>query len=209
MKSFIQIGLLWALVSVAALAQEPHIELQQQWETGKYELDGDDQEKFFSNLISQVETAKANHNDNAEVLAWSGIVLSTYASVKGGLGALKFAKQAKKDLEKSIDLDATALQGAASTTLGALLFKVPGWPVGFGNDKKAKQYLDAALAINPNGIDSNYWYAEYWYKKGDTEQALVYLDKAEQAPPRPNRPLADKGRLEEVAKLRATIESLP
>lgn len=191
--------------SFGALAAEPYLELQQAWAQGNYQLTGDEREKFLKALLGQAETAKANNPDSAQVYAWSGIVHSTYASAKGGMGALKFAKQAKKDLEKSIDLDSEALLGAASNTLGVLYFRVPGWPVAFGNDKKAKQYLDAALALNPDGIDTNYWYAEYLYSKGESAQALEFLVKAEQAKPRPNRPLADKGRLQEVADLRARI----
>ncbi|BFM08867.1 tetratricopeptide repeat protein [Halioxenophilus aromaticivorans] len=200
--------LISTLVSASVTwAAEPYDELQTEWAKGKYELSGSAQEKFLEQLLSRAEAAKQANPNSAEVFAWSGIVYSTYASVKGGMGALKFAKQAKKDLEKSIELDSSALQGAASTTLGTLYFKVPGWPVAFGNDKKAQQYLDAALALNPKGIDINYWLAEYAASKKDSAKALQYLAIAAAAPARDDRPVADKGRRLEVETLKAQIEA--
>ena len=48
------------------------------------------------------------------------------------MGALGLVKRARADFEAAIKLDAGALDGAAYTSLGALYYQVPGWPVGFG-----------------------------------------------------------------------------
>ena len=56
-----------------------------------------------------------------------------------------------------------ALDGSAYTSLGTLYYKVPGFPIGFGDHKKARQLLEAALKVNPDGIDSNYFYGEYLF----------------------------------------------
>ena len=37
-------------------------------------------------------------------------------------------------------------RGSAYTSLGTLYFKVPGWPVGFGDEEKAEELLRKALA---------------------------------------------------------------
>ena len=47
------------------------------------------------------------------------------------------------------------LDGSAYNSLGVLYYKVPGWPVGFGDKAKARELLQKALAINPKGIDAN------------------------------------------------------
>jgi len=201
------IAMLFALGMAATGWAESYSQLQTDWAKGKYEMTGDEQKKFFESLLVAVDTAKAEHPKDAAVFVWSGIINSTYAGVKGGMGALKFAKQAKADLETSLELDKDALNGSAYTSLGTLYFKVPGWPVGFGNDKKAQEMLTTALEKNPTGIDANYFYADYLYSKGENEKALQYLDKADQAPARPDRPLADQGRHEEIAKLRAEIKA--
>ena len=89
--------------------------------------------------------------------------------------------------------------------MGSLYSKVPGWPLGFGNDKKAEKYFQKALAINPQGLDINYFFAEYLADNGQDQLALEYIDRALQAPPMTERPLADRGRRQQAQKLRASL----
>ena len=95
-------------------------------------------------------------------------------------------------------IDPDAMQGSADTSLGTLYYKVPGWPFGFGDDDKAEAYLKKAVLINPNGIDPNYFYADFLYGKHRYGEAMQALERAQAAPPRPSRPLADKGRRQEI-----------
>ena len=108
-------------------------------------------------------------------------------------------------LEESLKLNETALNGSAYTSLATLYAKVPGWPIGFGSDKKAAQLLQKALEINPQGIDPNYFYAELLADKRDYNQAMRYLEQAKQAPARPGRESADAGRQQEIAALVTTV----
>ena len=98
-----------------------------------------------------------------------------------------------------IKKDPEVLDGSAFTSLGSLYYKVPGWPIGFGDDDKAEEMLKKALAINPTGIDPNYFYGDFLAQDGRQSEAIVYLKKAQQAAPRSQRPLADKGRQQEIA----------
>ena len=138
---------------------------------------------------------------------WQGIVLSTWAGVKGGLGALSLAKQARQKLEEALKLDPAALDGSAYTSLGTLYSKVPGFPLGFGDDRKARQLLESALKVNPAGIDSNYFYAEFLYDEGKYADAITYLTKALAASPRPHREQADQGRRAEIQALLSKARS--
>ncbi|MEH6558279.1 MAG: hypothetical protein V7459_08320 [Oceanicoccus sp.] len=172
--------------------------LQQRWAEVNYQLEGKDQLTAFEQLIDKANSLTSQQPGNAPLLTWSGIIKSTYAGAKGGLGALKYAKASKEDLEKAIDIDPQALDGSALTSLGTLYFSVPGWPIGFGDDKKAKELLRKALVINPHGIDPNYFFAQFLQDQGDFSEAYRYYEKALQAEPRPTRPLADKGRRDEI-----------
>ena len=78
---------------------------------------------------------------------------------------------------------------------------MPGWPIGFGDDKKALEYLQKSLALNPAGIDPNYFYGDYLFRNGNYVEAERVLLKALQAPPREGRQLADEGRRKEAAEL--------
>lgn len=182
----------------AESGDNPVAELQRDWAVANYKLSGDEQEKAFEVLMEQAKAAIVSSPNSAEILIWDGIIKSSYAGAKGGFGALSLAKQAKKSLERAIKVDSAALDGSAYTSLGALYYKVPGWPLGFGSDKKAVQLLEKALEINPNGIDSNYFYADYLLQKKQYALAEHHLLKAQDAVPRADRPVADSGRRDEI-----------
>jgi tetratricopeptide (TPR) repeat protein len=211
-KTTIQLAALLVLMPMAALAgqDEPLLaELQHDWAVANYEMQGDQQVAAFEKLIERADAAVATHDDSAELLIWNGIIKSSVAGVKGGLGALGLVKDARKSLESALELNDRALAGSAYTSLGTLYYQVPGWPVGFGSDKKAVELLHKALEINPDGIDPNYFYADYLLQKKQYEEAERYLLKAQQAAPRPDRPVADAGRQQEIlAALSLTREKM-
>ena len=179
--------------------------IQTRWADANYSPKGDAREAAFDKLMADAAAFTARNPGRAEPLIWEGIVLSTTAGVKGGLGALGLAKDSKAKLEAALKIDPKALQGSAYTSLGTLYHKVPGFPVGFGSDKKAKEYLEKSLAINPDGIDPNYFYGELLFDDDDYAGAKKHLEKALQAPPRPSRQSADEGRRKEIRVLLAKI----
>lgn len=179
--------------------------LQKTWAEINYLVPEDDKEDAFNQLASQAEQMVNSHPEKAEYRVWLGIIQSSTAAAKGGLGALSLAKAAKASFESAIEQDPDALQGSAFTSLGVLYHKVPGWPLGFGSDKKAKKLLQQSLTQNPMGIDSNYFFAEFLYDDEKYSEAKKYLMIAKNAAPRPNRPLADEGRHKEIDALMEKI----
>ena len=194
------IGLITSLLvnSAMADANSEVSQLQERWAQVNYELKGKAQVNAFADLAKDADAVVKLYPNNASTWIWSGIIKSTYAGAKGGLGALGLAKESKHDLEKAMELDANALNGSAYASLGTLYYSVPGWPVGFGDDEKAEELLQQALQISPESIDNNYFYASYLMKKKRYDEALKYLGFAQKAAPRPNRPLADSGRQSEI-----------
>lgn len=181
--------------------------LQQEWAQIKYQTPAASQEQQFERLRAQAEQVAARNPGSAEVLTWYAIIESTYAGAKGGLGALKYAKSAKRSLERALEINPDALAGSVYTSLGSLYYQVPGWPIGFGDDGKAQNFLKKGLAVNPDGIDPNFFYGDYLYRKGDLDGAERALRKALRAAPRPGRKLADEGRRGEIAQLLEKIAS--
>lgn len=208
---FMSVLLLLSSAIVNADATQDYKQLQKRWAEVNYTLKDKAQKEAFEDLVIQADTAIESNPDSAEVLIWSGIVKSSYAGAKGGLGALSLAKASKADLEQAMTINDKALSGSAYTSLGTLYFKVPGWPLGFGKDSKAKELLEKALIINPDGIDSNYFYAEFLADQRLYSEAEQYLLKAQQASARPDRPLADKGRHDDIKvsleKVRVKLKS--
>lgn len=181
--------------------------VQSAWSVDNYQLAGKARVAALEALSAQGDALVKHYPAAAEAHIWNGIVKSTLAGAKGGLGALGLAKAARAELEQALRLDDQALAGSAYTSLGTLYHKVPGWPVGFGDEARAEQLLRKALQINPEGIDPNYFYAEYLIDQGREDEARGYLLKARKAPPRPGRELADQGRRAEIAVALRRLES--
>ena len=192
------------LLAAAGLDEDVRA-LQGEWERIKYLRPAAEHEKAFETLTRSADEVRARHAGRAEPQIWYGIIAASYAGARGGLGALSTVKEAKKALETALAIDAGALEGSAYTTLGSLYYQVPGWPIGFGDDAKARALLQKALAINPDGIDANYFYGDFLYRKGETDGARQALARALKAPPRPERPLADEGRRKEIESLLAAL----
>ena len=196
----ILIGLFLITQTVLVNAETILADIQHDWAVANYETPKKEQEKAFETLVEKARGLVASQPGKAEPKVWLAIVLSTQAGVTGGLGALGKVKEARKLLEAAQKIDATVLNCSIYTSLGSLYYQVPGWPLGFGKTSKAEEYLQKALAMNPDGIDPNYFYGDFMLKEKKYDEAVKYLKKAQSAPPRPDRPLADQGRQKEIAK---------
>ena len=191
-------ALLFASTASLADINEDIDSIQQQWARANYETPEGEQEKAFEELVAEARKLVENNPGRAEPRVWLAIVLSTDAGVTGGLGALGKVKEARRELEAAEKIDPDVLDGSIYTSLGSLYYQVPGWPIGFGDDEKAEEYLKKALAMNPDGIDPNYFYGDFMLEEDNYQEAVNYLEKAAAAPARPGRPVADKGRQAEI-----------
>lgn len=173
-------------------------DIQHDWAEINYSTRAEDQADAFEALADRTVQALEHAPDDAALLTWAGIVHSSWAGARGGLGALGVAKKARRYFEQAIELDDGILDGSAHTSLGVLYHRVPGWPVGFGNDKKAREELESGLRYNPDGIDSNYFMGVWLMDEKHYAEASVKLERALAAGDRADRPLADRGRREEI-----------
>jgi len=179
--------------------------IQHHWAEAYYSVPKDGKRAAFEALETEADGFVAAYPEKAEPLVWRAIVLSSEAKFDGGVGALKMIKKARADLEAAEKIDARALDGSVYTSLGSLYAKAPGWPLAFGNKDKAISYLDKALAINPDGMDPNFFYGELMADSGDKAAARSYYEKALAAPPRPGREDADAGRRQEIEAALAAL----
>ncbi|GED43171.1 tetratricopeptide repeat protein [Cobetia marina] len=180
--------------------------LMKRWAQVNYQSSGDAQETGMEALGKEVRVLADQYPDNAHVLTWEGIILASWAKARGGLGALDLAKEAKATLEQAIKLDPRGDNASAYVTLGALYDKAPGWPVGFGDDDKAGEVLRQGLAVNPQGMDTNFYYADYLASEGRKAEALKHARLALKGPARPNRELADQELKREIKALITRLE---
>ncbi|PWB28113.1 hypothetical protein DCO49_06155 [Stenotrophomonas sp. SPM] len=196
-------------VAVAAEPSTTVAQVRDRWAQINYQTPKAQREAAFAALSKQAAQARQAAPKDAGALIWEGIVLSSLAGEKGGMGALSLVKQARADFEAALKLDPQALDGAAYTSLGALYYQVPGWPLGFGDDDQARRMLKKGLDIDPNGIDANYFYGDFLRDQKEWAPAQAALQKAVTAPARPGREVADAGRRHEAeAKLKDVMGHL-
>jgi len=148
--------------------------------------------KRLEELLPHSEKLAEQNSEDAGFQMMAGFYNAQYAGYTGGIGALKYAKASRRFLEQSVSLDPALYDASAHAVLGQLYAQVPGWPIGFGDKKKALKNYQAALELSPNGIDSNFTYASYLYSKKKYAEAKTYLEKANIALARPDRSKADK-----------------
>lgn len=173
------------------------VKLQHDWASGYYQTPEKDKEAAFEKLVKEAHQVTAAHPGRAEPLIWEGIINSTLAKYQSIFSAGGTAKTARDLLLAAEKIDANALSGSALTSLGSLYYKVPRLG-SFGDHDKARAYLERALKVNPDGIDPNYFMADFLLERGEYDKALEYFKKALNAPPRPGREDADAGRKAEI-----------
>jgi tetratricopeptide (TPR) repeat protein len=181
--------------------------IQHEWAAANYEAtEKRAREAAFAALVEHATAFGDRHPDRVEAVAWQGIVLSTYAGEVSAMSAMKYAKAARAALLRAERIDAEALDGGVYASLGALYSKVPGGFVGFGDDQLAAEYFRKALAVDPDNIDSNFFYGEFLLDQGRHAEAVTILEHALEAPPVVGRPVFDAGRRGEIRALLAAAQ---
>jgi len=174
-------------------APNPARVLLDAWTEATYRTEAGAREQRLARIDAQARQAVANEPDNAELLAWAGIVAASHAGEKGGLGALSVARRAKAWLERAIALEPNVIEGGARTGLGVLYDRVPGWPLGFGDDDRAEALLAEAARLNPDNANAQFFHGEFLAGHGRPERAREAFERARAIPVRPDTLVADRG----------------
>ena len=180
--------------AVDAADAEVH-RLQSTWEAIKFGVpEGDEQTKQMNALGDDADAVAAKFPDRPEVLIWDGIITSERASLASAFSALGLAKRARDILQNAYEMAPAKLDAGATTSLGVLYYRVPGFPIGFGDKAKARQLLEQATKLAPAGLDAWYFYGDFLYEQKEYSKAAEVFHHALSIPPHPDRPVWDKNR---------------
>jgi tetratricopeptide (TPR) repeat protein len=204
------IGLLFLAVlsfpfaSMSRAAEDPMLKaallkIALDWEHIKFvETDKNLQEQQMANVAKRAAEVAQQFPGHVEAQIWLGIIISEQASMASENGspfkALGFAKHARVILEAAYKADPFALDAGAPTSLGVLYYRVPGWPIGFGDKAKARQLLQEAVKNAPRGLDANYFYGDFLMEQHEYPAAERVFKYALTLPVHSDRPLWDKSR---------------
>ncbi|MDE2301140.1 MAG: tetratricopeptide repeat protein [Sphingomonadales bacterium] len=176
------------------------------WAHITYQMNGSSHQTVaLAQLDHQASQLVARYPGQAEPLLWEGIVVSEEANRANIFHKLGLAERARDLIARAYAINPRAANGGAAMSLGVLYYKVPGSPFGFGDKDRARKLLQQALALDPDGLDANYFWGDFLYDRGDAPGARAALQKALRAPHDPARPVWDAGRRREVQALLARI----
>lgn len=193
-------------VVAADEVDEAVLQLAHEWAHIKYEMPEKKQKEAYAQLAEKAHQISQRYPNRAEPLIWEAIIKSTYAGAKGGFGALRLMKEARDLLLKAEKINPKAMHGAIYTSLGSFYYMVPGWPIGYGDDDKAYEYLKKGLEIGPNDMDAHFFMGDFLYRKHRYEEAAMHLRKVLSLPDVPDRPVYSKGRKAEARELLEKID---
>ena len=182
--------------------------INDQWAHIRYQVaDRNEQYRQLDALAGQAAQVSTRYPGRAEPLLWQGIVVSEEAARASVLKQLGLARSARDILEKARGIDPNIADGGVKMSLGVLYYRVPGFPIGFGSTSKARALLEAALKQDPNGLDNNFFYADFLNDEGHPAQAKQYVLRGLQAPVNTARPVWDTGRRAEMRALLGKINA--
>jgi tetratricopeptide (TPR) repeat protein len=176
--------------------------LAKAWAHVNYEIpDKRAEGREAARLAAQADALANRHPDRAEPLMLEAMLLLSEADTKRDMRGLNLAVKAKSLLDQAERIDPDPFgDGSLYALIGNLYAQVPGFPIAYGSKKKARLYLGKALAINPKSLDANFFMGDFLLAEDKPAEAIVALQRALNAPARPGRAVADRGRKREAAE---------
>lgn len=108
--------------------------------------------------ITAANRAIALRPDRPEGHFWLAANMGVMAEAMGALGGLKYKNPVKRELETTLAIDASFLQGSADRALGRWYLKVPAL---FGGSKtKSIEHLQRSLTYDPSSAASHLFLAD-------------------------------------------------
>jgi len=195
------------LLSMPCLTDEPQDALnriESEWASIYYGMPKQQQGAAYARLLDKTLTLSRQYPQDTGALFWHAVVKASYADHQDPVSALAAIYDVRDLLTKVITINPNTMGGSAYVALGTLYYRVPAWPIAFGDNKEAEKLFQTALKISPNGIDSNYFYAEFLLATHQLKEAEIHFERAGAAPVRPEQTYADT-QLKNEAKLALKI----
>jgi tetratricopeptide (TPR) repeat protein len=177
--------------------------IEQRWGEIRWQLADARRLEACRALAAEAGRVRQQHPDSAKAWIWEAIALAGYAEARSDMGALGPLRAARNAYEHSIGLGAHELVGFAYANLGTLYHRVPGWPISYGSDDRARELLRRGIDADPESLDTHYAYGRFLIDEGEYAAGIEALERALAASPGPIHARHHDARLQDV---RADLE---
>jgi tetratricopeptide (TPR) repeat protein len=183
--------------------------IAQGWDEARYGISDERTQIVALGLLTvQLASLAERYPCDARIRVWQGVILAGEADDSDWIDALRLAGEARSVLQSvsgaPLDRDATIMR---EVTLGALYAQAPPFPISFGDAREAEAHFRRALAVDPNGLEPNYYFADFLFRQHRYREANTVAQTALRAAPRANRDLGDRGERGDLTELLAAIRN--
>ena len=191
------------------------LQIARAWAHIKFEEHNSErQQKEISTLAKSAAALESEYPGRPEPIIWEGVLLSEGASMASDANSIftarSLAYRARDVLLKAEKIDPAALEAGAPTSLGVLYYRVPSFPLAFGDKQKARNYLEEAVRLAPDGLDANYFYGDFLMQEHDYPRAVRVWKHALTIAVHADRPVWDQSRRiviqQELAKIASAAQ---
>ena len=127
---------------------------------------------FYNNCLETADKALAGDDDEIVALYWKAVAMGKLSEEMGILNALRMTRPMEKLFLRVIALDEHYDNAGGHKALGRMYFRLPSFPISFGNKEKALFHLKRALELYPHDIIARAFYAEALYDMGKKQEAI-------------------------------------
>ena len=196
-----------ATAARAGSVDEVLTDVEQRWAGAVYESTGRQKSKALATLLGDVRQLASTHGDNPKAVAWHGIIAHECVRNHCASNSSKLRREARDALLKAESMGPGSLGSLVYGSLGGLYAETSSSLGGFGSKVRGIGYMWKAIVLDPEGLDSNYLYAELLVDEERYKEAHEILLKASTAIVRPGHERADRGRREQAFALLSRVES--
>ncbi|MDR4517677.1 MAG: TRAP transporter TatT component family protein [Nitrosomonas sp.] len=132
--------------------------------------------ELYKECIVTADMALAINKDEVRALYWKAVAMGKSSEESGIVNALRMTRPMEQLFLRVIELDEHYDNAGAHKALGRMYYKLPGFPISFGNKEKALFHLKRAHTLFPNDIITRAFYAEVLLDMGRVQEARKHAE---------------------------------
>ena len=136
------------------------------------------QVEAYKPLVVKAKEFREAFPKKAQALIWEAVVLTHYAWTLNNGDSLAMLKTARDRLEEAEKADAANVDWSGYSFMGITYALAPAWPISFGDKGRARGYLEKAVSMQPNAIDTNFYLGRFLFNNKHYPEAVAAFEKA-------------------------------
>ncbi|HBS04216.1 MAG TPA: hypothetical protein DEA96_04570 [Leptospiraceae bacterium] len=130
--------------------------------------------------------------NNLESQFWLSVNYGFYGETRGILSSLFLIDPIEHAIQKSLEIDESYFFGGPHRAMGWFLHRVPPWPLGKGDNRKALKHLEKALEYGPDFYLNRLYIAQVLIALRDKDGGRKHLEWIIAAPLSSKHPAEDQ-----------------